>query len=208
MDMLVFSGNLKDENTIKLDGEIYGEQSFLKLLKPQPKKRKLLNYLENDKVYLSAKNIDKLDTFIFRMLSIRLSNFTIAELVQEFFILEGKDLFSMLNGEVIIDTKNGNYLFGLKTLESSKEISLFLEKLQNISIKRDLLGNDYLLIGEDSFEYKTENWIMKENQIAMGQFKYKYMNIDCKGYIEKNKLRIKAEIKIDKNREEKNDKNL
>ncbi|MFK4785810.1 hypothetical protein [Fusobacterium sp. MFO224] len=207
MDMLVLSGYLKDENIIKLEGDIYGEQEFLKLLKLQPEERILLNYLGNDKIYLSAKNIDKLDTFIFRMLSVRLSNFTIAELIQEFFILEGQDLFSKLNGEVIIDTKNGNYLFGLKTLENEEKVSLFLKKLENISIKNDFLGNSYLLVGQDSFEYENTKWIMGKNQIVKGKFRYKYLDIDCEGYIEKDKLRIESEIKIDKNGG-KNDKNL
>lgn len=208
IDMLVISGDIKDESTVNLDGEIYGERNFLEMLRPQPEKRLLLKYLGNNKIYLSAKNIDKLDTFIFRILSVRLSNFTIAELIQEFFMTEEEDLFSKLNGEVIIDTKNGNYLFGLKPLKNKKKIELFLKKLDKVSIKKDSLGNQYLLIGKDIFVSKNRNEIMEKNQVILGKFRYNHMDINCKGYVEEDKLRIKSEIKIDKNREEKNDKNL
>jgi len=211
IDMLVVSGDIKDESTISLDGEIYMEKDFLKMLKPQPEKRSLLKYLGNNKIYLSGKNIDKFDTFIFRMLSTRLSNFTIAELIQGFFMNEGGDLFSKLNGEVIIDTESGNYLFGLKPLTNGIRLELFLKNLDKVSIKKDLLGNQYLLIGEDVFDSKgNENSKkeLKKDQVMFGKFKYKYMDINCNGYLEEGKLRIKSEIKIDKNREDKNDKNL
>jgi len=211
IDMLVVSGDIKDEDTIALDGEIYMEKDFLKMLKPQPEKRSLLKYLGNNKIYLSGKNIDKFDTFIFRMLSTRLSNFTIAELIQGFFMNEGGDLFSKLNGEVIIDTESGNYLFGLKPLTNEVKLELFLKNLDKVSIKKDLLGNQYLLIGEDVFDSKgNENSKkeLKKDQVMFGKFKYKYMDINCNGYLEDEKLRIKSEIKIDKNREDKNDKNL
>lgn len=211
IDMLVISGDIKDENTIFLDGEIYMEKDFLRMLKPQPEKRLLLKYLGNNKIYLSGKNIDKFDTFIFRMLSTRLSNFTIAELIQGFFMNEGGDLFSKLNGEVIIDTESGNYLFGLKSLTNEIKLELFLKNLDKVSIKKDLLGNQYLLIGEDVFDSKgNENSKkeLKKDQVMFGKFKYKYMDINCNGYLEGGKLRIKSEIKIDKNREDKNDKNL
>lgn len=211
IDMLVVSGDIKDESTISLDGEIYMEKDFLKMLKPQPEKRSLLKYLGNNKIYLSGKNIDKFDTFIFRMLSTRLSNFTIAELIQGFFMNEGGDLFSKLNGEVIIDTESGNYLFGLKPLTNGIRLELFLKNLDKVSIKKDLLGNQYLLIGEDVFDSKDNENSKKElkkDQVMFGKFKYKYMDINCNGYLEEGKLRIKSEIKIDKNREDKNDKNL
>lgn len=211
IDMLVISGDIKDENTIFLDGEIYMEKDFLRMLKPQPEKRLLLKYLGNNKIYLSGKNIDKFDTFIFRMLSTRLSNFTIAELIQGFFMNEGGDLFSKLNGEVIIDTESGNYLFGLKSLTNEIKLELFLKNLDKVFIKKDLLGNQYLLIGEDVFDSKgNENSKkeLKKDQVMFGKFKYKYMDINCNGYLEGGKLRIKSEIKIDKNREDKNDKNL
>lgn len=208
VDMLVVSGDIKDEKTIFLDGEIYMEKDFLRMLKPQPEKRLLLKYLGNNKIYLSGKNIDKFDTFIFRMLSVRLSNFTIAELIQGFFMNEGGDLFSQLNGEVIIDTESGNYLFGLKPLKNKIKTELFFKQLNKVSIKKDLFGNQYLLIGEDVFESKNNEKELKKDQVMFGKFKYKYMNINCNGYLEDEKLRIKSEIKIDKNREDKNDKNL
>lgn len=198
MDMLVLSGNFEKEETINIDGIIYGENTFFQELKPQPEIRMLLNYLGNNNLYISTKNISKLDTFIFRMLSMRLSNFEIADLFQNFFVVEREDIFQKLNGEIILDIEKGNYLFGFKEIKNKDQLKYSLGKIKNISIKEDYLGNNFLLIGNDTFKLKKSDEKMEENQVITGKFTYKNMIINSKAYVEKEKLKIKAELRIDK----------
>lgn len=198
MDMLVLSGDLKNEEIINIDGNIYGENTFFQELKPQPERRILLSYLGNNNLYISTKNINKLDTFIFRMLSMRLSNFEIADLFQNFFVVEREDIFKKLNGEIILDIEKGNYLFGFKEIKNKEQLKDSLGKIKNVSIKENYLGNNFLLIGNDVFKLKKSDEKMEKNQVITGKFTYKYMIINSKAYVEEEKLKIKAELRIDK----------
>lgn len=48
MDMLVLSGNIENGDIIKLDGEIYGEQSFFKIIKTSANNKKIIKLFRRE----------------------------------------------------------------------------------------------------------------------------------------------------------------
>ena len=56
-----------------------------------------------------------------------------------------------LNGEMVVDLENGNYLLGLKSSEDAETFAEYFKNDENINIEKDSAGNIYICIGGDTF---------------------------------------------------------
>lgn len=197
IDRIVISGGIKD-NKICLDGYIYGSNDIIKDLSEQPKERRMNKYIGNNRLYFSTANLNQMDTFILRALSYKEHITNNTNLIQELFAKGFVDMMSELNGEVVIDLENGNYLLGLK---SSKDAEMFADYLKNdeyINIERDKQGNIYICIGKDTFKPDEKAKQMKDNQFLSGKIDTYYGKVELDGFYGDKVLNIKAIIETEK----------
>lgn len=197
IDRVVVSGNIED-NKILLDGYIYGDNEILKDLSNQPEKRMMNKYITDNRLYISTASIKKLDTFILRAISCKTTDTKKIDLIQELFLRGFADIISELNGEIVVDLENENYLLGLK---SSKDAEIFMEYFkndENINIQKDIYGNIYILIGGDTFDPSNNVEEIKENQFLLGKINTYYGKIEVNGFYDPDRLRIKTQINIEK----------
>ncbi len=197
IDRIVVSGNVED-NRILLDGFIYGDNEILKDLSNQPEKRMMNKYITDNRLYISTANIKNLDTFILRAISYKTASAKKIDLIQELFLRGFADIISELNGEIVVDLENGNYLLGLK---SSKDAEIFMEYFkndENINIQKDIYGNIYILIGGDTFDPSNNVEEIKENQFLLGKLDTYYGKVEVNGFYDPDRLRIKTQINIEK----------
>lgn len=200
IDRIVLSGNL-DDNSIKIDGEIIGDNSIIDDFRKQPEKRFIDKYIGENTCYFSTANIENIDTFILRALSLKIDNENIANLLQNFLVIGFSDLFSQLNGEMLIDITGENYIFGMKKLENIDRVKATFENIEEISIEKDEEENYYLIIGKNVFKKKNIKKEMKDNKILEGNFtfKNKYMKkINISFYAFEKSIKIKSEIILEK----------
>ena len=197
IDRVVVSGDIKD-NKIIFDSFIYGDNEIIKDLSVQPNERLMSKYISDNKLYISTVNINKLDTFILRAISYKMNISKKTNLIQELFIRGFVDIISELNGEIIIDTKNGNYLLGLKTSKNIEFFTEYFENNENINIEKDIEGNAYICIGNNTFVSTEENKIIENNQFLSGIIDTDYGKVEINGFYDSDKLRIKTQINTDK----------
>ena len=197
IDRVVISGDTKG-NKIFLDGCIYGDNDFIKDLSVQPAERRMNKYIDDNRLYISTANLKKMDTFILRVISSKSSTTKQVRLIQEFFAKGFADIFSELNGEMVIDLEEGNYLMGLR---SSDHTEMFVEYFKNdddINIEKDIEGNIYICIGEDTFVPVEKRKKMEDNQFLSGKIDTYYGKVELDGFYNPDRLRIKAMIELDK----------
>lgn len=197
IDRVVVSGDIKD-NKIIFDSFIYGDNEIIKDLSVQPNERLMPKFISDNKLYISTTNINKLDTFILRAISYKMNINKKTNLIQELFIRGFVDIISELNGEIIIDTKNGNYLLGLKSSKNIEFFTEYFENNENINIEKDIVGNAYICIGNNTFVLTEENKIIENNQFLSGIIDIDYGKVEINGFYDFDKLRIKTQINTDK----------
>lgn len=197
IDRVVVSGDIKD-NKIIFDSFIYGDNEIIKDLSVQPNERLMPKFISDNKLYISTTNINKLDTFILRAISYKMNISKKTNLIQELFIKGFVDIISELNGEIIIDTKNGNYLLGLKSSKNIEFFTEYFENNENINIEKDIVGNAYICIGNNTFVLTEENKIIENNQFLSGIIDTDYGKVEINGFYDFDKLRIKTQINTDK----------
>lgn len=197
IDRVVVSGDIKD-NKIIFDSFIYGDNEIIKDLSVQPNERLMPKFISDNKLYISTTNINKLDTFILRAISYKMNISKKTNLIQELFIRGFVDIISELNGEIIIDTKNGNYLLGLKSSKNIEFFTEYFENNENINIEKDIVGNAYICIGNNTFVSTEENKIIENNQFLSGIIDTDYGKVEINGFYDFDKLRIKTQINTDK----------
>lgn len=197
IDRVVVSGDIKD-NKIIFDSFIYGDNEIIKDLSVQPNERLMPKFISDNKLYISTTNINKLDTFILRAISYKMNISKKTNLIQELFIRGFVDIISELNGEIIIDTKNGNYLLGLKSSKNIEFFTEYFENNENINIEKDIVGNAYICIGNNTFVLTEENKIIENNQFLSGIIDTDYGKVEINGFYDFDKLRIKTQINTDK----------
>lgn len=197
IDRVVVSGDIKD-NKIIFDSFIYGDNEIIKDLSVQPNERLMPKFISDNKLYISTTNINKLDTFILRAISYKMNINKKTNLIQELFIRGFVDIISELNGEIIIDTKNGNYLLGLKSSKNIEFFTEYFENNENINIEKDIVGNAYICIGNNTFVSTEENKIIENNQFLSGIIDTDYGKVEINGFYDFDKLRIKTQINTDK----------
>lgn len=197
IDRIIISGDTKG-NKVFLDGCIYGDNEIIKDLNVQPEKRRMNKYIANNRLYISTANLKKMDTFILRALSYKAKSSHKTNLIQELFAKGFADMISELNGEMVIDLENGNYLLGLK---SSQNVEMFVEYLkndENINIEKDIKGNIYICIGKDTFVPVENPKVVEDNQFLTGELDTYYGKVQVDGFYAPDRLRIKAEIELEK----------
>lgn len=197
IDRIIISGDTKG-NKIFLDGCIYGDNEIIKDLNIQPEKRRMNKYITSNRLYISTANLKKMDTFILRALSYKAKSSHKTNLVQELFAKGFADMISELNGEMVIDLENGNYLLGLKSSQNAEMFVEYLKNDENINIEKDIEGNIYICIGRDTFVPVENPKIVEDNQFLTGEIDTYYGKVQADGFYAPDRLRIKAEIELEK----------
>lgn len=197
IDRIIISGDTKG-NKIFLDGCIYGDNEIIKDLNIQPEKRRMNKYITSNRLYISTANLKKRDTFILRALSYKAKSSHKTNLVQELFAKGFADMISELNGEMVIDLENGNYLLGLKSSQNAEMFVEYLKNDENINIEKDIEGNIYICIGRDTFVPVENPKIVEDNQFLTGEIDTYYGKVQADGFYAPDRLRIKAEIELEK----------
>lgn len=197
IDRIIISGDTKG-NKVFLDGCIYGDNEIIKDLNIQPEKRRMNKYITSNRLYISTANLKKMDTFILRALSHKAKSSHKTNLVQELFAKGFADMISELNGEMVIDLENGNYLLGLKSSQNAEMFVEYLKNDENINIEKDIEGNIYICIGRDTFVPVENPKIVEDNQFLTGEIDTYYGKVQADGFYAPDRLRIKAEIELEK----------
>lgn len=197
IDRIIISGDTKG-NKVFLDGCIYGDNEIIKDLNVQPEKRRMNKYITSNRLYISTANLKKMDTFILRALSYKAKSSHKTNLVQELFAKGFADMISELNGEMVIDLENGNYLLGLKSSQNAEMFVEYLKNDENINIEKDIEGNIYICIGRDTFVPVENPKIVEDNQFLTGEIDTYYGKVQADGFYAPDRLRIKAEIELEK----------
>lgn len=197
IDRIIISGDTKG-NKVFLDGCIYGDNEIIKDLNVQPEKRRMNKYITSNRLYISTANLKKRDTFILRALSYKAKSSHKTNLVQELFAKGFADMISELNGEMVIDLENGNYLLGLKSSQNAEMFVEYLKNDENINIEKDIEGNIYICIGRDTFVPVENPKIVEDNQFLTGEIDTYYGKVQADGFYAPDRLRIKAEIELEK----------
>lgn len=197
IDRIIISGDTKG-NKVFLDGCIYGDNEIIKDLNVQPEKRRMNKYIISNRLYISTANLKKMDTFILRALSYKAKSSRKTNLVQELFAKGFADMISELNGEMVIDLENGNYLLGLKSSQNAEMFVEYLKNDENINIEKDIEGNIYICIGRDTFVPVENPKIVEDNQFLTGEIDTYYGKVQADGFYAPDRLRIKAEIELEK----------
>lgn len=197
IDRIIISGDTKG-NKVFLDGCIYGDNEIIKDLNIQPEKRRMNKYITSNRLYISTANLKKMDTFILRALSYKAKSSHKTNLVQELFAKGFADMISELNGEMVIDLENGNYLLGLKSSQNAEMFVEYLKNDENINIEKDIEGNIYICIGRDTFVPVENPKIVEDNQFLTGEIDTYYGKVQADGFYAPDRLRIKAEIELEK----------
>ncbi|MBS5038449.1 MAG: hypothetical protein KHZ27_08580 [Fusobacterium sp.] len=197
IDRIIISGDTKG-NKVFLDGCIYGDNEIIKDLNIQPEKRRMNKYITSNRLYISTANLKKRDTFILRALSYKAKSSHKTNLVQELFAKGFADMISELNGEMVIDLENGNYLLGLKSSQNTEMFVEYLKNDENINIEKDIEGNIYICIGRDTFVPVENPKIVEDNQFLTGEIDTYYGKVQADGFYAPDRLRIKAEIELEK----------
>ena len=197
IDRIIISGDTKG-NKVFLDGCIYGDNEIIKDLNVQPEKRRMNKYITSNRLYISTANLKKMDTFILRALSYKAKSSHKTNLVQELFAKGFADMISELNGEMVIDLENGNYLLGLKSSQNAEMFVEYLKNDENINIEKDIEGNIYICIGKDTFVPVENPKIVEDNQFLTGEIDTYYGKVQADGFYAPDRLRIKAEIELEK----------
>ena len=197
IDRIIISGDTKG-NKVFLDGCIYGYNEIIIDLNVQPEKRRMNKYITSNRLYISTANLKKMDTFILRALSYKAKSSHKTNLVQELFAKGFADMISELNGEMVIDLENGNYLLGLKSSQNAEMFVEYLKNDENINIEKDIEGNIYICIGKDTFVPVENPKIVEDNQFLTGEIDTYYGKVQADGFYAPDRLRIKAEIELEK----------
>lgn len=197
IDRIIISGDTKG-NKVFLDGCIYGDNEIIKDLNVQPEKRRMNKYIANNRLYISTANLKKMDTFILRALSYKAKSSHKTNLIQELFAKGFADMISELNGEMVIDLENGNYLLGLKSSQNAEMFVEYLKNDENINIEKDIKGNIYICIGKDTFVPVENPKVVEDNQFLTGELDTYYGKVQVDGFYAPDRLRIKAEIELEK----------
>ena len=197
IDRIIISGDTKG-NKVFLDGCIYGDNEIIKDLNVQPEKRRMNKYITSNRLYISTANLKKMDTFILRALSYKAKSSHKTNLVQELFAKGFADMISELNGEMVIDLENGNYLLGLKSSQNAEMFVEYLKNDENINIEKDIKGNIYICIGKDTFVPVENPKVVEDNQFLTGEIDTYYGKVQVDGFYAPDRLRIKAEIELEK----------
>lgn len=197
IDRIIISGDTKG-NKVFLDSCIYGDNEIIKDLNIQPEKRRMNKYITSNRLYISTANLKKRDTFILRALSYKAKSSHKTNLVQELFAKGFADMISELNGEMVIDLENGNYLLGLKSSQNAEMFVEYLKNDENINIEKDIEGNIYICIGRDTFVPVENPKIVEDNQFLTGEIDTYYGKVQADGFYAPDRLRIKAEIELEK----------
>ena len=197
IDRIIVSGDTRG-NKVFLDGCIYGDNEIIKDLNVQPKRRRMNKYIVNNRLYISTANLKKMDTFILRALSYKAKSSHKTNLIQELFAKGFADMISELNGEMVIDLENGNYLLGLKSSQNAEMFVEYLKNDENINIEKDIKGNIYICIGKDTFVPVENPKVVEDNQFLTGELDTYYGKVQVDGFYAPDRLRIKAEIELEK----------
>ncbi len=195
IDRVVISGNIED-NVITLDGSVYGDNNFIKDLSMQPAVRRMNKYITDNRIYFSTSNIRMMDTFILRAISSKEKTAKPIKLMQELFAKGSAEIFSQLNGEMVMDLENGNYLLGLKNSENTEKYVEYFKNDDDINIEKDREGNIYICIGDDTFVPVKKIKEITPNQFFSGKVDTYYGKLEVNGFYETDSLRIKAKIEL------------
>lgn len=194
IDRVVLSGNTEGKKVI-LDGSIYGDNSIIKNLSSQPAVRRMNKYIDENRLYFSTANLKILDTFILRAVSYTYGNRQL-NIIQDLFLKGSIEIFSQLNGEIVVDVENGNYLFGIKNSDNAEKYVEYFKDDEEINIEKDREGNIYICIGEDTFVPVQNKKELTPNQFFSGKMDTYYGKIEAEGFYETDSLRIKAVIEL------------
>lgn len=210
IDRVIIVGNIK-ENKIWLNSEIEGENEITRDLMSQPKNRKITKYIKKNTLYLSTAKINDIDTFLLRSLSFRKDNSNQSKKTNRFFRSDFNELARELNGEMLIDLREGAYIFGLdedtdrEMIQTSNktifELNRLFDNYSDFSIEKGTEGDSFICIGKYKIIPQEEEKKIEKNQFLYCNLNIEsYGKIEIEGYNEENSLKIKSVIDLQKKR--------
>lgn len=149
----------------KVDIKIYGIQDVFVGFDAQPKERKILKYVDKNKLYISMENFENLEKLIFNKYIFG-NKEAITMMWQGMFGITPQEILQEIDGEVILDLENESAMIPFKT---GKNLSK-LQDLLKIFNSNVITNNNILIYGENAFKENSSPYIIEDKQFITGEF--------------------------------------
>lgn len=149
----------------KVDIKIYGIQDVFVGFDAQPKERKILKYVDKNKLYISMENFENLEKLIFNKYIFG-NKEAITMMWQGMFGITPQEILQEIDGEVILDLENESAMIPFKT---GKNLSK-LQDLLKIFNSNVITNNNILIYGENVFKENSSPYIIEDKQFITGEF--------------------------------------
>lgn len=149
----------------KVDIKIYGIQDVFVGFDAQPKERKILKYVDKNKLYISMENFENLEKLIFNKYIFG-NKEAITMMWQGMFGITPQEILQEIDGEVILDLENESAMVPFKT---GKNLSK-LQDLLKIFNSNVITNNNILIYGENAFKENSSPYIIEDKQFITGEF--------------------------------------
>lgn len=149
----------------KVDIKIYGIQDVFVGFDAQPKERKILKYVDKNKLYISMENFENLEKLIFNKYIFG-NKEAITMMWQGMFGITPQEILQEIDGEVILDLENESAMVPFKT---GKNLSK-LQDLLKIFNSNVITNNNILIYGENVFKENSSPYIIEDKQFITGEF--------------------------------------
>ena len=131
----------------KVDVKIYGIQDVFAGFEVQPKERKILKYVDKNKLYISMENFENLEKLIFNKYIFG-NREAITMMWQGMFGITPQEILQEIDGEIILDLEKESAMIPFKT---DKNLSKLQDLLKIFNENVTLKGN-VLIYGQDMFK--------------------------------------------------------
>ena len=149
----------------KVDVKIYGIQDVFAGFEVQPKERKILKYVDKNKLYISMENFENLEKLIFNKYIFG-NREAITMMWQGMFGITPQEILQEIDGEIILDLEKESAMIPFKT---DKNLSKLQDLLKIFNENVTLKGN-VLIYGQDMFKENSSPYVVDDKQFITGDF--------------------------------------
>lgn len=148
----------------KVDIKVYGVPEVFAGFDLQPKERKILKYVDRNKLYISMENFTNLENLIFNKFIFG-NKEAITMMWQGMFGITPQEILQDIDGEVILDFQNESAMIPFKT---DKNL-LKLQNLLGIFNENVTLKGNTLIYGKDTFVENQAPYTVTDKQFITGE---------------------------------------